>query len=271
MIETMQIDGIAMRWEETGDGPPVVLIHGIPTSPALWRDVVPRLDSGRALAWEMVGFGGSWPEGRGRDISMAAQADYLLRWMDALDLRRPVLVGHDLGGGVAQIAATRQPDRVAGLVLSNAICYDSWPIPSVKAMRAMGPLVERTPPGAFRLNLAMFIRRGHERQDVARRSAELHLEHYSHPEGPAAFIRQARSLRTNDTLEIASQLQGLRMPAALVWGAADRFQKIGYGRRLARDLGASLDEVKDGKHFVPEDHPDRMAAAVKQVLDRARV
>jgi pimeloyl-ACP methyl ester carboxylesterase len=45
---------------------------------------------------------------------------------------RAVLVGHDLGGGVAQIAAVRAPGRCAGLVLANSIGYDSWPIPSVR-------------------------------------------------------------------------------------------------------------------------------------------
>ncbi len=63
--------------------------------------------------------------------------------MRAVDLGPAVLVGHDLGGGVVQIAALRHPAACAGLVLVNAVCYDSWPIPSVKAMRSAGALVER--------------------------------------------------------------------------------------------------------------------------------
>jgi pimeloyl-ACP methyl ester carboxylesterase len=65
---------------------------------------------------------------------MARQADHLLAWLDHLDIERAVLAGHDLGGGVAQIAAVHQPRWCAGLVLANAICYDSWPIPSVRAL-----------------------------------------------------------------------------------------------------------------------------------------
>ena len=97
----------------------------------------------RNLAWEMVGYGESIPEGRERDISVARQADYLLAWLMTLGIDRAVLAGHDLGGGVVQIAAVRQPAVCAGLFLTNAIGYDSWPIPSVKALRAMGALVER--------------------------------------------------------------------------------------------------------------------------------
>ncbi|MGH2380988.1 MAG: hypothetical protein ACRDG7_07175 [Candidatus Limnocylindria bacterium] len=59
--KTVLVDGISMRWEEHGDGFPVVLVHGIPTSPALWRHVIPMID-GQALAWEMVGYGHSIPK-----------------------------------------------------------------------------------------------------------------------------------------------------------------------------------------------------------------
>ena len=93
-----------------GQGYPVVLVHGIPTSPKLWRRVLPRLRGARALAWEMVGYGASIPEGRRRDISVAKQADYLAAWLRQLGVDRAVLVGHDLGGGVVQIAAAHKEE-----------------------------------------------------------------------------------------------------------------------------------------------------------------
>lgn len=114
--KAIEIDGLRVRWEEQGEGMSVVLLHGIPTGPRLWRHIVPRLSHCRALAWEMVGYAGSIEEGRDRNISVARQAEYLVRWMDALRVEQSVLVGHDLGGGVAQIAAVRHPDRVQGLV-----------------------------------------------------------------------------------------------------------------------------------------------------------
>jgi pimeloyl-ACP methyl ester carboxylesterase len=110
------IRGVPMRWTEEGEGFPVVLLHGIPTSPALWRHVMPQVRGGRCLAFELVGYGDSIPAGRDRDISVARQADYLLAWLDHLGVEPAVLVGHDLGGGVAQIAAVREPRRCARLV-----------------------------------------------------------------------------------------------------------------------------------------------------------
>jgi pimeloyl-ACP methyl ester carboxylesterase len=71
-----------------------------------------------------------------------------------------------------------------------------------------------------------------------------------------------------DTLAIADRIPSVNVPARIVWGAADRFQKIGYGYRLAYELGAPLDRVEEGKHFVPEDHPESVAAAVNALLDQ---
>lgn len=79
---TATIDGIEMRWEEHYTGTPVVLVHGIPASPALWRHVVPRLEGCRCLAWETVGYGASIPQGAERDISIAAQARPILPLSD---------------------------------------------------------------------------------------------------------------------------------------------------------------------------------------------
>lgn len=266
---TIEIDGVQHRWLQRGDGPAVVLLHGIPTSPELWRHVAPLVVGARLLAWEMPGYGRSAAQGVGRDISVKAQARYLRWWLKEIGCRRAVLVGHDLGGGVAQIAAVQEPPICAGLVLTNCIAYDSWPIPSVKVIRALGALVQRTPPPIFRHLLGGFIRQGHDDPDRARESAMAHWPGYDHADGAAALVRQVRSLRTADTLEVAAQLPSLRVPASLVWGAADRFQKLAYGQRLAQDLNGHLETTSGGKPFMPEDHPHELAAAIDRVLGQA--
>lgn len=264
---TANIGDVVMRWEERGEGAhQVVLIHGIPTSPALWRKVLPRIVGARCLAWEMVGYGASIPQGRGRDISVSAQADYLVGWLTSLGLDRVVLVGHDLGGGVAQIAAIRHPSICAGLLLTNAIGYDSWPIPSVKAMRATGSLVRHLPDSAIKQVIRTFITRGHDDRDCAAASFGAHWSHYEATGGADAYVRQVRALDVRDTLAVADQLPRLNVPTRLVWGAADQFQKMEYGERFARDLRAPLRRIEGGKHFTPEDHPDILAEEINALL-----
>ncbi|MFC0679643.1 alpha/beta fold hydrolase [Lysobacter korlensis] len=262
------VGGIRMRWDEYGDGIPVVLVHGIPTSPRLWRYVMPRIHGARVIAWEMVGFGDSIPERHGRDISVRAQAGHLLDWMRSQGIDRAVFGGHDLGGGVVQIAALREPERCLGLLLTNAIGYDSWPVPSVKALRASEALTRHMPDAIAKTGVfGMLMARGHDNEATAEESLELHWAPYEQHGAADALLDQIDALDVDDTLAIADRVPTLAgVPSRVIWGMADSFQKPEYGERFARDLGVVLEPIDGGKHFTPEDHPDRIAATLNSLV-----
>lgn len=264
------VRGLRMRWEEAGDGFPVVLVHGFPTSPAVWRRVVPLVHDARCLAWEMVGYGESIPHGRGREIGVRQQSRYLAAWLDEMGIDRAILVGHDLGGGVVQNLAVRDPRRCAGLLLVQSIAYDSWPVPPLRALQSLRLAVGLLPDDAFKPLFAALIRRGHDDPETARTSMSLHWRPYAEHEPARAFARQLASLRTEDTLRIVDEVSRLRVPARVVWALADEFQKANIGDRLAWDLDAPVDEVTGAKHFIPEDHPDRVARAIEELLVEVR-
>lgn len=260
------LSGMNARWVEHGTGSPVVLVHGIPTSPRLWRHVMPRVH-GRTLAWEMPGYGSSIPDGKDRDLGLSAQAGYLLEWIESLDLNElPVLVGHDLGGGVAQIAVVRAAERFSGLVLTNSVCYDSWPIPSVKAMQRAALALAFLPQVLMYPTFVQLIHRGHDDRKIALESLAEHWGPYVSHGAARSMMRQVAALDVQDTLDISDRLAGLKLPARVVWGEADAFQKIRYGERLAADLGADLIRIPGGKHFTPEDHPRDIADAINSLL-----
>jgi pimeloyl-ACP methyl ester carboxylesterase len=270
MKQTATINGITMRWIEQGEGVPVVFIHGIPTSPELWRHVIPKVSGARCLAFEMVGYGDSMKAGEGQDISVARQADYLMAWLAHLGIDRAVFIGHDLGGGVAQIAAVSHPERCAGLLLTNAIGYDSWPIPSVKALNAAAPLVKHLPDTAGKQILRTLMYRGHDDHALASESLDIHWQPYARHGGAASLIRQVEALDVNDTLAVADALPSLNIPARVVWGVDDKFQKIEYGERFARDLKAPLLRIDGGLHFTPEDYPDVIAEQTRLLIEDVR-
>jgi len=267
---TAVVDGIPVRWLEQGSGTPVVLVHGIPTSPALWRHVVPRLTGMRVLALEMTGYGDSIPAGRDCDISVGAQAGRLNAWLEHLRIDQAVLVGHDLGGGVVHIAAVRRPDLCGGLLITNGIGYDSWPIPSVKAMRAVSPLLSRLPALVLKPGLAALIGRGHDTFALGKEALGVHYGPYARHGGGAAMARQVSALDVRDTLAVQNALPSLGVPARIVWGVADLFQKVEYGERFARDLGTTVRRIEGGRHFTPEDHPDVIAEEITSLVAEVR-
>lgn len=264
--KTVSAGDIRMCYAEQGDGYPVVMVHGIPTSPALWRHVIPLVPEGRCIAWEMVGYGSSRVQGRGRDISVAKQAEYLATFLDEIGVKRALFAGHDLGGGVVQVLAVRRPDLCAGLMLTNSICYDSWPIPSVKALQKTSGLVRRLPPAALIPILKNLFSRGHDNSEQAQEAMRVHWPMYDNRFGPDAFVRQIESLDVHDTLAISGRLRHIGVPTRVVWGEADQFQKIEYGERLAREMKATLHTIPGGKHFTPEDHPDVIANSIRELI-----
>ncbi|MDJ0347510.1 haloalkane dehalogenase [Streptomyces sp. H10-C2] len=109
-----------MFHRERGAGTPMVFLHGNPTSPHLWRDVLPAVgEPGRLLAPDLIGMGESGKP----DIAntFADQARYLDAWFDALGLEDVVLVGHDWGGALAFDWAARHPGRVRGIAFTETI------------------------------------------------------------------------------------------------------------------------------------------------------
>ena len=88
-----------------GTGEPVVFLHGFPTSGHLWGDVVTQMPSGhRLVVVDLLGYGRSDPPG-GRSLTLRAHAGRVVGLLDALGIRTACVVGHELGGGVAQALA----------------------------------------------------------------------------------------------------------------------------------------------------------------------
>lgn len=269
--ESVDVGGRRLNvWSAGGSGPTVLLVHGIPTNCTLWWDVVPALhEHARVLAVDMLGYGGSdaadgWP------VDLASQASYLLTVLDRLGVDRAVVVGHDLGGGVAQILTVTHGERVAGLGVVNGVCYDGWPVPVVRAAKAVWPLLRVAPPTTLADALRPALRTLFAHRERATGFIDRFVAPWAAPDGPRALATHLRSLDSVYTQTVAPFLPRLDVPTEVVWGRKDTQMKPRYGQRLGRDVpGAVLTWVDDASHFVPADRPDVVAEAVLRLVGRA--
>lgn len=269
-LQSANVEGIRMRWEEHGAAGsiPVVLVHGLPTSPRLWRFVIPRLafSGARCYAWEMVGYGSSWPEGARLDISVSAQADYLYSWLRHMNINKAIFVGHDLGGGVVQRLAVKHPGYCVGLALIDSVAYVNWPLPLVRFAKSRSAIVGRLPLFLLKnIFVSGLVSIGHDKRQRGMDSMEIHWRNYNHEKGAAVFLRQLKSLNNKDTLEISDKLSKIKAPARVIWGELDRLD-IESGRKLAGEFGVELTVIPGAGHYTPEDHPEEIAAAIKDLL-----
>lgn len=259
---TTSVDGVPVRWLEHGSGTPVVLVHGLATSPAVWRHVLPRLIGLRLLAYELTGYGSSIGAGVDTGIGLGAQADRLQSGLGLLGIDRAVLVGHDVGaGGVVQVAAVRTPIACSGLLLANGVGYEAWTIPTVEALRAAEPLLDRLHPALLRTAFASLCAEGHADPAVARESLDLHFAPDVELDGAAALLRQAASLDVADTATVAAGLPTLSRPARVV-PSATHGQQADDADRFATDLRTTVVRVDGGRRCIPEDRPDVLATEI---------
>jgi pimeloyl-ACP methyl ester carboxylesterase len=262
----LRVDGhdltVAYRDRGSGAGTPTVFLHGIPTWSFLWRRISPRLEADRrTVVPDLLGYGNS-DRRDSFDRSIRAQEQMLQELIDELGIGVVTLVAHDIGGGVALRYAAHHPDRVESLVLSNAVCYDSWPVEFVSDLGL--PSTAGRDPAELHETLDPAFRAGLVTDDPDESFVEGIQEPWLRENGPLALARAATAVNTNHTTEIAYDRIDSRV--LCLWGDDDVMQPVSYGERLAADLDGELERLSPAYHWVVEDQPEDYSAALASFL-----
>lgn len=259
---TAEVSAGEIAYVEAGQGKPIVFLHGIPTSADLWRNVAPLLAPwARVVVPDLVGYGAS-SKPEGAELHIRAQAAYVRELLGALGIERFAAVGHDLGGGIAQLLALE--GGVEALVLTNSISFEGWPVEGVRK-------VQELPEEGWDQALAeKVVRRSFER-GMARfeRLAPEDLEGYVAPwRGDPLALRRAFLAVDGVGLEGTEEALGaLGVPAFVLWGEDDPFLPAERAERLGELLPASTTALLPGvSHYLMEDAPETVGPLISQWL-----
>ena len=264
------VKGVHLRWFVGGSGSPLVLVHGLGGAASNWVELAPELARDhRILVPDLPGHGGSSPLPAVPNLESFADCLGLL--IEREGLAPTVLVGHSLGCIVALRLAMRSPELVAGLVLVSAAGVGSTTKRARQAV-AISMLVQ---PGRF---IAPF------RERIARseRLRGIVWGSWATPEGavvsPTATVGllEGPSLHTDIASAAAAlveddprlDLERVRCPAALLWGARDPQVPVADGFEYARRLRAPLRVVAGAGHLVIVERPAACLDAIRSFLDR---
>ena len=133
-----------ISYTEAGSGPVALFVHGVVLNKHVWRHQLTGLsDTRRCIAVDLLAHGDTEIDPN-QDVSVTANANMLREALDALKIDKIDLVGNDSGGGIAQIFAATNPDRVRSLTLTNCDTHDNWPPEAFK------PFVEMAIAGGLR-------------------------------------------------------------------------------------------------------------------------
>ncbi len=252
-----------------GAGEPIVLIHGFPTSSHLWRDVVPLLPAGRRIVVvDLLGYGRS-DRPMERDLSIKGHAERIIALLDALRIQYASVVGHDLGGGIAQYLAVRHPTRVERLCLIDSVAFDEWPTRQIKMAQATLPLTRHLPTTWILSALRSEMERGYAQDARGARSIDLYIRPFCSPEGRDALVEHLEALDPEETVALGPRLGEIMAPTAVITGAHDPFLTPAVAKQLHEAIhGSTLDVIPDVRHFTPEEAPEAISTIVEQWLKR---
>jgi pimeloyl-ACP methyl ester carboxylesterase len=257
--------GHRIAYVDLGEGPPVLLLHGFPTSCFLWRRVAWLLAQRmRVIAPDLLGYGAS-DRPAGADLSEPAQAAYVRELLQGLGVGRLAVVGHDIGGAIGQLLALDASELdISALVLVDAPSLDARPAEAVRRLQRASP-GEATAPFVEDA-VRRFLDQGMGHRE--RLTAE-DIRGYLAPwlADPPSVLRAAGGVTGGGLAGREEDLARLQQAALLVWGEDDPLVPAEIGERLNELLpGSSLALLPGCSHLVTEDAAQTVGPLVYEYL-----
>ncbi|HSS81983.1 MAG TPA: alpha/beta fold hydrolase [Gaiellaceae bacterium] len=266
----LEARGSRMRYLVAGEGDALVLVHGLGGAAANWRALAPLLLPGkRLIVPELPGHGGSPPLPAAPSLN--PYADQLGLLLEHEGTAPAAVVGHSLGGAIALRLAIRRPEAVSSLVLAAAAGISSATRSAryaltitgiLKPARKIAPHRGRVAQSAL-LKQLVFGRWGaSDPPALAPAVVEAFLE------GPAWHTDTLSASRALVRDDLRLDLDRVRCPALVLWGARDNQLPIGDAFEYARRLHAPLRVIADCGHLLIGERPEACADAIAGFLSR---
>jgi 2-hydroxymuconate-semialdehyde hydrolase len=263
----LKVEGHPMRYYRAGKGDPVLLIHGITSYSFIWGDVFDILsEKYDVIAVDLFGCGHS-EKTLEIDHSLKNHARLLWIFLDQLEVNKLHLVGHDVGGGIAQIMMVSAPGRIHTITLVNSVAYDFWPVQPITAMRT--PVIRQMAMASLDIGLfRMLITKGMYHKEKVDNTL---MEAFNLPmhtrEGRKAFLHFAKCLNNQNLLEIEQELRDSDCAVLIVRGDNDIYLSSSISEKLHAELPKSkLIRISSAGHYAMVDEPEEIAVAVQNFM-----
>jgi pimeloyl-ACP methyl ester carboxylesterase len=274
MREVELSDGTIEYKDTGGNGPALVLLHGLMMDASLWDGPIAELSADHRCVAPTLPLGAHrhamYP---GADLSLPGIARLVAEFLDRLDLHDVTLVGNDTGGALVQLLMRDGAVRVGRVVLASCDAFDNFP-PGLTGKTLV--LTGKLSPRMFGLFMQQMRFRMIRRLPIAfgwltlrgdAATARWMKPVLKQPEIRRDAVRMLRAAGqdTNLLLAAAEALPSFDRPALVVWASGDRVMPPEHGRRLAELLPhARLVEVEDSYTLIPLDQPARLAQVVRE-------
>lgn len=269
-FRSVDTDAGSISLMEAGEGPPVLMLHGLGATKASFLPTITALaDTHRVIAMDLPGFGNSDKPLRGAyDPAFFAAAAAAL--LDALDIDRAAVLGNSMGGRAAIELGLRAPERVERLVLLAPSLAWLRGRPWAAPLRLVPPKLGVLQPAPRRV-VEGIVRRvvPGARENWTAAGVDEFLRAYLEPRGRAAFYSAALNIYLEEPHGphgFWSRLEGLQPESLFVWGRQDGLVPIGFARHVNRVLPGAHHLELDCGHVPQLEAPAKTHRAVLRFL-----
>lgn len=265
----VQLDGVALHYEQEGLGRPLIFLHGTPTDYLLWRTITPALTYGNTIYnLDLMGFGLS-EKPANQAYSLDTYVGQLGKLIANFHLDNPILVGHEIGGVIATLYTLRNPGKVRKLIILDAPLYSAAPPLAVRLLRT------RLIGGLFTGDwfLKRILRGGMMKPELLTDATvnDYLKPYHDDPGARAALLKCVRELNLRPVLEneVQANLGKIQTPTLIVWGDGDPYVPLDFAKKLKDDIpNSELYVVLRSGHYIQEERGEDVRAALKEFIDK---
>ena len=265
----IEANGVALHYEQSGQGRPIVFLHGLLSSSHLWREITPVLTYRNTIyTLDLMGFGLS-EKPPSVEYSLDTYVDQLSVFLGTLEIANPILVGHDIGGRIALTYALRHRGAVHKLILMDVLPMSSASLPSRLRLLRFPGLGELLTGDWF---LKRILWDGVENKAVMTEALlqEYMTPYHTDPGARAALLKCLRefTLAADGEQNLQTQLASLEVPTLVMWGGNDEYTPLQMGRKLNDTLPQSeIAVILRSDHYIQEDRPEEVRAVIKRFIN----
>jgi pimeloyl-ACP methyl ester carboxylesterase len=274
-VKEIELSAGTIAYEDTGEGPTLVLLHGLMMDASLWENVIADLSADHRCVAPTLPLGAHRQAMRAdADLSLTGIARLVAEFLERLDLHDVTLVGNDTGGALVQLLMRDGDARVGRVVLASCDAFDNFP-PGLTGKTLV--LAGKLSPRMFGLFMQQLRIRMLRRSPLAfgwlTLRGDAATARWLKPVLTRPAIRRdaVRALRAaaaggaGSLLAAAERLPSFGRRALVVWASGDRVMPPEHGRRLAGLLPrGELAEVDDSYTLIPLDQPARLAQLIRE-------
>ena len=256
-----------IRYMDRGDGPVILLLHGVPTSGWLYRNMINELaKTHRVIAPDMLGFGSSDSPDGYNIYSEENHAKRLLALMDSLNIDSWTHVMHDAGGLWTWELLKKDSKRVSKLIILNTIIYEDGFDPPIRFKKGF---MARTAMWSYRNGISTnAMLKGLFKSGMTKNTLnKMDVEGYKVPmrEGKTKAMYYFFTQTCNDLTDYSEVIKSLDIPVSVIWGQNDSFLKwTPQQEAVIRDAKISEEHIYllNAKHFIQEEQPKEIVTLI---------